>query len=236
MLRSTDAAAVASEWGVSPHREVVRVDLWSVNEREKLALVRDLAGVSDAAWDAPSLCAEMRIRDVVGHLVSGATVRKSEWFGGIARSGFNFNRFIVRSARQQGDAEPAALLRSLETTASSHHLPPFATPVSMLGETICHAQDIRRPLRLDHHCPAGEELEAVADWFKGQGYPFGAKKRIAGVRLTATDAAWATGEGPEASGILEALVMVMAGRRAAVADLTGPAAAMLESRFASDAT
>jgi hypothetical protein len=58
----------------------------------------------------------------------------------------------------------------------------------MLGETICHAQDIRRPLGLDHHCPAGEELEAVADWFKGQGYPFGAKKRIAGVRITATDA------------------------------------------------
>ena len=35
----------------------------------------------------------------------------------------------------------------------------------------------------------------------------------------------------EASGPLEALVMVMAGRRAALADITGPATSTIEGRF-----
>ena len=100
----------------------------------------------------------------------------------------------------------------------------------MLNETICHAQDIRRPLGLAHQFPT-EALEAVADSFKGKGYPFGTKKRIAGLHLVASDAEWTTGQGPEASGPLEALVMVMAGRRAALADLTGPGTSTIEGRF-----
>jgi uncharacterized protein (TIGR03083 family) len=206
------------------------MDAWEVNERERIALADDLSTVPEPAWETQSLCANWRVRDVVAHVIAGATTSKREWFRDFAKSGFNFNRFIARDAIARGRAEPAGLLDLLRSTASSRNVPPGATRQGMLNETICHAQDIRRPLGLDHEFPTGA-LEAVADSFKGKGYPFGSKQRIAGVRLVATDAPWTTGQGPEVSGPLEALVMVMAGRRSALADLTGPATSTIEARF-----
>jgi len=93
------------------------MDVWAVNEREKLALAEALSGVPDSAWGA-----EWRVRDVVGHLVAGATVRRHEWLGGFVRSGFNFNRYMSRDAVIRGDAEPAVLLEMLVSTASSHNV------------------------------------------------------------------------------------------------------------------
>ena len=50
---------------------------------------------------------------------------------------------------------------------------------------------------------------------RGTASPFGVKKKIAGLRLQATDAEWLVGDGQVATGSLEALVMAMAGRRMA---------------------
>ena len=51
--------------------------------------------------------------------------------------------------------------------------------------------------------------------------------RARGVRLVATDLDWTHGKGPEVRGSGEALLMVMAGRRDALDDLTGPGKATL---------
>jgi hypothetical protein len=59
-------------------------------------------------------------------------------------------------------------------------------------------------------------------WDGGTASPFGVKKKIAGLRLQATDAEWSVGDGQVATGSLEALVMAMAGRRMALDDLSGP--------------
>jgi uncharacterized protein (TIGR03083 family) len=206
------------------------MDVWRIIEQERIALAGELSTVPPTAWEVQSLCRDWKVREVVAHLVAGATTTKREWFRDYAKSGFNFNRFISRDAIARGRAEPGELLDLLGATASSRNVPPGATRQGMLNETVCHAQDIRRPLGLTYRFPT-EALVAVADSFKGKGYPFGSKKRIAGLRLVATDGVWTTGEGPEASGPLEALVMVMAGRRAALADLTGPAVGTLERRF-----
>jgi hypothetical protein len=58
----------------------------------------------------------------------------------------------------------------------------------------------------------------------------GAKKRIAGLRLEATDADWSTGEGPLVRGPLLSLVLAMTGRSVALADLDGPGVAELGRR------
>lgn len=70
----------------------------------------------------------------------------------------------------------------------------------------------------------------VADFFKGSNLIIGAKRRIEGVRLRATDAGWSHGTGPEASGPLLALVMAMTGRKAALSDLSGDGVATLRDR------
>ena len=58
----------------------------------------------------------------------------------------------------------------------------------------------------------------------------GAKDRIEGVTLRATDTDWQHGAGPEVSGPILALVVAMCGRRAALDDLTGDGVAVLRAR------
>jgi hypothetical protein len=55
--------------------------------------------------------------------------------------------------------------------------------------------------------------------------------RARGVRLVADDLDWSHGPGPEVRGNGEALLMAMAGRRAALGDLTGLGVERLARRF-----
>ena len=70
----------------------------------------------------------------------------------------------------------------------------------------------------------------VADFVKDDVHIFGAKKRIAGLKLTATDMDWSHGNGPEVTGPAEALVMMMAGRSVALDDLSGEGKAAFVTR------
>jgi hypothetical protein len=101
----------------------------------------------------------------------------------------------------------------------------------MLVDVFTHTNDIRRPLALPPLPVPEADLRAIADHAKTLGFPIGAKKRIAGLRLRATDLDWSTGEGPEVTGPLEALIMAMMGRRAALDDLAGEGKAELARRL-----
>lgn len=71
---------------------------------------------------------------------------------------------------------------------------------------------------------------AVANFYKGSSLIVGAKRRIAGLALKATDADWQHGSGPEVSGPLVALIMAMTGRKGVLTDLSGEGVAPLEAR------
>jgi hypothetical protein len=74
-------------------------------------------------------------------------------------------------------------------------------------------------------------LVAVADMVTRIGFPLQSKKRIAGLRLSATDADWSTGDGPCVEGPLASLVFVMAGRKAPLEDLSGEGKQTLQARI-----
>jgi uncharacterized protein (TIGR03083 family) len=94
---------------------------------------------------------------------------------------------------------------------------------------LIHGQDICRPLGIRRVLPEGH-LVPVADFVKNDVHIFGAKKRIAGLTLTATDMDWSHGSGPEVTGPAEALVMMMAGRLVALDDLSGEGKVALATR------
>jgi hypothetical protein len=71
---------------------------------------------------------------------------------------------------------------------------------------------------------------AVADSWKNSNLLIGAKRRIAGLRLRATDSSWAHGDGPEVSGPLISLILAMTGRKGAHPDLTGDGLTTLADR------
>jgi hypothetical protein len=58
----------------------------------------------------------------------------------------------------------------------------------------------------------------------------GAKKRIDGLTLRATDASWSHGSGPLVEGPAHSLLMAMTGRPASIGDLAGEGLATLRAR------
>jgi hypothetical protein len=70
----------------------------------------------------------------------------------------------------------------------------------------------------------------VANFYQSSNLLIGAKNRIAGLTLVASDVEWRHGEGPEVTGPIMSLVLVMTGRRAAIEELSGPGARTLELR------
>jgi uncharacterized protein (TIGR03083 family) len=206
------------------------MNTWDAIRSERASLVEALAALPDDAWVRPSLCDAWRVRDVVGHLIATARLNPPAFVWRMAASGFRFDRMTQKNVRRVTDgrsnADLVALYRSLVTARSA----PPGPAVSWLGETIVHGEDIFRALGRYRDHPA-EHLTAVADFYSGSNLLIGAKDRIAGVRLRATDTGWAHGSGPEVSGPAVALVLAMTGRRAALDDLTGAGVEVLRGRW-----
>ncbi|MEO9151146.1 MAG: hypothetical protein ABI243_01995 [Lapillicoccus sp.] len=70
----------------------------------------------------------------------------------------------------------------------------------------------------------------VAPFYSGSNALIGAKDRIAGLSLSATDIEWTHGDGPEVSGPIMPLVMAMTGRAPAVDALSGAGVDTLRQR------
>jgi uncharacterized protein (TIGR03083 family) len=205
------------------------MDTWKAVSEERSALADDLAGLDDDQWDAQSLCNEWKVRHVVGHLIAGADVKTGPFIAGMLKSGLNFNRYIGREGLELGAAPPDELLGQLKTTIGIRRSPPGAKPEITLTDLVCHCADIRRPIGMTRSVPE-TTLLTVADTVKRVGFPIQTKKRIAGLRMSATDSDWSTGDGPSVEGPLASLILVMAGRRAPLDDLSGEGTQILHSR------
>lgn len=207
------------------------MEIRNAEREEMLDLAERLAELDDEDWNAPSLCAQWRIRDVLAHLTAGAegAFGIAAIIGGLLRHRLSYNRWVAADGQVRGQQDPAALLEALRNAATNRKTPPGARPVRGLMHVLIHGQDICRPLGIIRDLPEAH-LVAVADLVKDDVHIFGAKKRVAGLRLTATDIDWSHGHGPEVSGPGEALVMMMAGRLVALDDLSGEGKADLVAR------
>lgn len=206
------------------------VGTWEKFDTEREALCNDLAGLQASQWDSQSLCTEWKVRHVVAHLVFESKMTAGALLIGVVKNGMNGDRYIARQALGAGEASPESLLAQLRATVGTHKAPPLAKPIVALEDTVCHSGDIRRPLGIDRKLPEDTLIE-VAENLKGTGIPLGTKKRIAGLRLVATDVSWSTGEGPTLEGPVESLILAMAGRRAVLDDLAGEGVAIISSRM-----
>ena len=203
---------------------------WSVIHAERKDLLADLEGLSDDQWKTPSLCAGWTVKDVLGHMIATARMTPGKFFPKLIGSGFNFNSFTAKEVARETAGSPADTLNRFREILGATSHPPGPND-SWVGESIIHAEDIRRPLGVAHSYPS-DAVVGVADFYKGSNLIVGAKKRIAGLTLKATDAEWSTGSGPEVSGPILSLVLAMTGRRAAVADLAGEGVNTLQGRSA----
>jgi uncharacterized protein (TIGR03083 family) len=95
---------------------------------------------------------------------------------------------------------------------------------------LVHAQDIVVPLGRHLDMPADAAVVA-ADRVWTSDRMFHARKKLAGYRLVATDTTWSAGHGQEVTGPISALLLLLTGRPAALANLSGAGAAALQARL-----
>ena len=205
-----------------------KTDTWPVIHAERKALAADLHGLTDDQWAAASLCDRWTVRDVTAHMTATAKITPPAFVAKLAASGFKLERLQDKDIAVERGSTPADTLARFEGIVTSVKHPPGPVE-SWLGEAIVHSEDIRRPLGIRHEYPADAVLR-VADFYAGSNLIIGAKRRIDGLTLRATDATWSHGSGPEVSGPVLSLVIAMTGRKAALDDLGGDGVAALRSR------
>jgi uncharacterized protein (TIGR03083 family) len=196
---------------------------------EREALAGDLAGIDEDKWRTPSLCSAWSVRDVLGHMTATARMTPPKFFLDFARSGFSVNSMTARDVRRETACTPAEGLAAFRGLIGATTHPPGPAD-AMLGETVIHSEDIRRPLFIIREYPE-ESVTKVADFYKRSNLMIGAKKRIEGLRLRATDADWSTGDGPEVTGPVISLLLAMTGRPGALKDLSGEGLNTLAARI-----
>ncbi|GAA1757131.1 maleylpyruvate isomerase family mycothiol-dependent enzyme [Nonomuraea bangladeshensis] len=202
--------------------------LWPLVHVERAALAADLAELTDEQWATPSLCAGLTVREVLAHLIAGASLNSVRWMAGVIRYRFDFDKQVAMRLAEQLGANAAETHDRFRRVITSTTKPPLPV-VAMLGETIVHAEDIRRPLGIRHDYPI-ETLTRTAEYYQGSDLVLPAKKRIAGLRLVADDGPFTTGSGPLVSGSTLALIMTMTGRTAYCDELTGDGVEILRDR------
>ena len=206
-------------------------DTKDLARQERADLADLLALLTPEQWDAPTLCTQWRVRDVVAHVFSydvlstGALIRR---FLAGRLNGDRVNALGVAAYAGSSIDELLAL--------AEEHLQPRGLPAGFGGrialtDGLIHHQDIRRGLGIVRDVPA--DRLRVALQFAPTAPPIKASRRIRGLRLASTDLAWTTGSGPAVEGPAEAVLMAIAGRPAALPELSGPGVQTLAKRMAS---
>ena len=194
---------------------------------ERTDLADFLATLTLDQWNAPSLCARWRVRDVVAHVMS---------FDGVTLLGMlrrairgrmvNINQVGVD---ELASLSPEQLLDRLRARLRPQGLATtFGGRLALLDVTI-HHQDIRRPLGLSRTIPVERLRCVLSDSLRSPELPGWHLAR--GVRLAPTDLDWSHGSGPDVTGPAEAVLMAVAGRRSALEELTGPGQPVLAGRL-----
>lgn len=196
--------------------------------REREEFADFLSGLTPEQWNHPSLCSGWSVRDVVAHCVSFEGLTARELATRFVKGRLQTDRINAIAVAALADHPTDRLVGILRDNAEPHGLGGGFGGRVALTDNMIHQQDIRRPLRLPRRIPA-ERLGAALDFVRYAPTIRGAW-RARGVRLVATDVGWSHGKGPEVRGTGEALLMVMAGRPDALADLDGAGVVKLAAR------
>ena len=206
-----------------------RDEIWQVIDDQRVSLADLFDDLSADEWHTPSLCHDWRVRDVAAHLTL-AQMGTLGAIGALLRARGNLDRMIrdtaVRQARLPA-GEYAGLLRAM---IGSRKKAPGITDLEPLIDVLVHGQDIALPLDRVRPMPA-PAVAAAATRAWSMGRPFHAERKLAGLRLAATDHPWQAGEGLAIEGPIAAILLLITGRPAALSHLSGPGTAALQARL-----
>lgn len=204
------------------------MDALDLARAERLEFADLLEGLTPDQWSAPTLCEHWRVRDVVAHILSYEGLPPAALARRFAAGRLRTDRINALAVAALDGTSPDELVAMLRRHATPTGLGAGFGGRIALTDNMIHQQDVRRPLGLPR-VVAADRLRVALDFARWAPLIRGAW-RARGVRLVADDLDWAVGRGPEVRGGGEALLVVMAGRRDALGDLSGPGVDRLAAR------
>jgi len=193
------------------------------DEREGFASFLD--GLTSQQWNSPTLCELWTVREVAIHTVSYDELTTAGLVGRFLKGRLNTDRINAIGVADYSDRSPQQITVLIRSYAQPHGLTGGFGGKIALTDGMIHQQDIRRSIGLPRTSDP-ERLRTALNFARFAPTIRGAW-RARGVRLVASDLDWSHGRGPELRGPGEALLMAMAGRRAALDDVDGPGKAKL---------
>ena len=200
------------------------LDLAAEIAGEFLALADLLEAAPPEAWDAPSLCAGWRTREVVAHMTMPARYDGPQFMERLAATGGDFSALSDAVAAEDGALPAATLLENLRSEMLHAWEPPGGGAQGALTHCVIHGLDITEAMPLARRVPV-ERVGAVLGVLEGAGGAelFGAD--LSGTQLRADDLEWSYGAGALVTGPAQVLALVLCGRLVPPGRLGGEAAA-----------
>ncbi|MFD8993830.1 maleylpyruvate isomerase family mycothiol-dependent enzyme [Streptomyces abikoensis] len=189
----------------------VTMDVRTAIASERCELADVLDGLTEEQWNAPSLCAGWRVREVAAHMSQGFRYSFGRTALELVRSGGGLHKMTDRLARRDAAAlSPREIAQALRDNARHPWTPPVGGLPAALGHDVVHGLDITVPLGLGRRVPE-ERLRIVFGTVQPRTLRF-FKAKLDGVELRATDLEWSYGAGRTVARPAQELLLLAYGR------------------------
>jgi uncharacterized protein (TIGR03083 family) len=199
-------------------------------DAERDALAAMLAALPAEGWEEPSLCAGWQVRHVVSHVLMPYEQSVPRFLLAMARARFRFDAMADRWARAD-TRTPRELVAALRCTAQLPFRVPGAPAEASLSHLVIHAGDVYRGLGRPHVPDALAAAIVLRELTAARNRRALVPGLLDGLCLAATDTDWSHGQGATVTGPASALIITLAGRSAALAELSGDGVPVLARRL-----
>jgi len=195
---------------------------WRVIEQQRLSLADLLEDLTEEQWNAPSLCQGWRIRDVAAHVAMTPQPPKLRTVAGeLMRVRGSLTKATRDLAVRYAERPGVDLAGEIREHAASRRLPQVTNYRNIVLDILVHGQDIAIPLGISREMPKDAAIAGVQRAWT-MAWLFGGSRSLKQFHYTATDVDWSAGDGPEVTGPIDALLLLLTGRPAALPRLSGP--------------
>ena len=204
------------------------------------ALADALSDLSADQWHGASLCARWTPVHVLAHQTMPFRISEAEFMAGMQQSGGDFTKYSDEIAERDSHMPPAELVAVLRENAENPWAPPGGGLAGALSHDVIHGLDstwlaglaydipveamtmilgmITGPLAMPEDAVVAAEVQPGAQRTTLFGFP------LDGIKVSATDLDWSTGQGAELRGRGRDLLPLLAGRKISRELFSGPGA------------